>query len=77
MRRFHERIVAKAPDAAASSQDRRSAGLRAESASTLLGHLTILGSATDFARGLLDGLAVVAFGAAIFVLSRSVRTGKP
>jgi hypothetical protein len=36
-----------------------------------------LGSATDFARGLLDGLAVVAFGAAIFVLSRSLRTGKP
>jgi hypothetical protein len=53
------------------------AGLLAESASTLLGHITILGSATDFTRGLLDGLAVVAFGAAIFVLSRSVRTGKP
>lgn len=53
------------------------AGLLAESASTLLEHLTILGSATDFARGLLDGLAVAAFAAAIFVLSRSLRTSKP
>jgi hypothetical protein len=53
------------------------AGLLAESASNLLEHLTILGSATDFTRGLLDGLAVVAFAVAIFILSRSLRTEKP
>jgi len=48
-------------------------GLLASSVSTLLGRFAILGSATEFARGLFDGLAVVAFAVAIYVLVRSRR----
>jgi hypothetical protein len=46
-------------------------GLAASSASSLLGHIGVLGSATDLARGFLDGLSVVMFCVAIFVLVRS------
>ena len=46
-------------------------GLLASSVSTFLGRFAILGSATEFARGLFDGLAVVAFAVAIYVLVRS------
>ena len=45
-------------------------GLLASSASSLLEHIRILGSATDLARGFLDGLAAGAFCVAIFVLVR-------
>jgi hypothetical protein len=50
------------------------AGFLAASVSSLLGHFTILGTATGFAMGLLDGISVVAFCVAIFVLVRSRRT---
>jgi hypothetical protein len=46
-------------------------GLLASSASSFLGRFAILGTATDFASGLFDGLSVVAFAVAIFVLVRS------
>ena len=46
-------------------------GLLASSVSSFLEHLAILGAATDFVRGLFDGLSVVAFCVAIFVLVRS------
>lgn len=48
-------------------------GLLASSLSSFLEHYAILGTATDFTRGLLDGLSVVAFCVAIFVLVRSRR----
>jgi hypothetical protein len=47
------------------------AGLLASSASSFVGHFAIFATATDFASGLLDGLAAVAYGIAIFVLIRS------
>jgi hypothetical protein len=47
------------------------AGLLASSVSSFLTHFAIFGSTTDFARGLFDGLSVVAFCVAIFVLIRS------
>jgi hypothetical protein len=47
------------------------AGLLASSASSFLEHFAILGTANGFARGLLDGLSVVAYCVAIFVLVRS------
>ena len=46
-------------------------GLLVSSASSLLEHIRILGSATDLARGFLDGLAAGMFCVAIFVLVRS------
>ena len=49
-------------------------GLLASSLSSFLEHIAGLGNGTEFARGLFDGLAVVAFCAAIFVLARSRRT---
>ena len=52
------------------------AGLLASSASSFLARSAIFGTATDFACGFLDGLAVVAFGVAIVVLVRSGRTVK-
>ncbi len=52
------------------------AGLLASSASSFLERFAILGTATEFARGFLDGLAVVAFGIAIFVLARNRRVVK-
>jgi hypothetical protein len=48
-----------------------SLGLLASSASSVLEDIGILGSATDLARGFLDGLAAVMFCVAIFVLVRS------
>jgi hypothetical protein len=51
-------------------------GLLASSVSSFLERFAILGTATDFARGLFDGLAVVAFGVAIFLLVRSRGTGQ-
>jgi hypothetical protein len=49
------------------------AGLLASSALSFLERFAILGTATDFARGFLEGLAVVAFCVAIVVLVRSKR----
>jgi hypothetical protein len=49
-------------------------GLLASSASSLLEHIRMLGSATDLARGFLDGLAAGAFCVAVFVLVRNRRT---
>ena len=49
-------------------------GLLASSVSSFLAHYAILGTATDFTRGIFDGLSVVAFGVAILVLVRSQRT---
>lgn len=46
-------------------------GLLASSVSSFLEHLAIFGMATDFIRGLFDGLAVVAFCVAIFILVQS------
>jgi hypothetical protein len=46
-------------------------GLLASSLSSFLDRFAILGTATDFATGLFDGLSVVAFVVAIFVLVRS------
>jgi hypothetical protein len=48
-------------------------GLLTSSASSFLEHFVIFGTATDFARGFLDGLSVVAYVVAIFVLVRSRR----
>lgn len=50
------------------------AGLLASSLASLVEHLAVLGTATDFAIGLFDGLAAVAYCAAIFILVRSRRT---
>jgi hypothetical protein len=49
------------------------AGFLASSVSSFLEHFTILGTATDFARGFFDGLSVIAFCVAIFVLVRTRR----
>lgn len=46
-------------------------GLLSSSASSLLEHIPILGSATDLARGFLHGLAAGTFCVAIFVLVRN------
>jgi len=46
------------------------AGLLASSVSSFLGAFALFGTATDFVRGLFDGLSVVAFGVAIIVLVR-------
>jgi hypothetical protein len=48
-------------------------GLLASSASSLLEHIRILGSATDLVRGFLDGLAAGAFCVAVSVLVRNRR----
>ena len=50
------------------------AGLFASSISSFLEHFPVLGTATDFTRGLFDGLSTVAFGIAIFLLIRNKRT---
>ena len=50
------------------------AGLFASSISSFLEHFPVLGTATDFTRGLFDGLSAVAFGIAIFLLIRNKRT---
>jgi hypothetical protein len=47
------------------------AGLLASSVSSFLAHFAVFGNATDFIRGVFDGLSVVAFCVAIFVLVRS------
>jgi hypothetical protein len=52
------------------------AGLLTSSASSFLERFAIFGTATDFASGLFDGLAVVAYGVAIFTLARSRRAVK-
>ncbi|MBN1138000.1 MAG: hypothetical protein JXM73_15530 [Anaerolineae bacterium] len=41
--------------------------------SSFVGHLALFGDATNFAQGFLDGLSVVACGAAIVLLARSRR----
>lgn len=41
--------------------------------SSFLGHVGLLGEATNLAQGFLDGLSVVACGAAIVLLVRSRR----
>jgi hypothetical protein len=48
-----------------------SAGLLASSVSSFLEIFTIFGTATDFVRGVFDGLSVVAFCAVIVILVRS------
>jgi hypothetical protein len=50
------------------------AGLLASSVSSFLVHFAIFGNATDFIKGVFDGLSVVAFCVAIFVLIRSKGT---
>jgi len=45
-------------------------GLLASAASSFLEHLAVLGTAASLAAGFCDGLAAVAFGAAIFLLAR-------
>jgi hypothetical protein len=50
-------------------------GLLACSLSTFLERLRVLGGATEFARGLFDGLSVVAFAVAICVLVRGGQAG--
>jgi hypothetical protein len=52
------------------------AGLLASSVSSFLEHFAIFGASTDFARGLFDGLSVVAFAVAIYVLVRSRGTAQ-
>ena len=54
-----------------------SVGLLASSISSLLEHFAFLGTATDFARGFVDGIATGAFCVAVFVLIRSRRTTQP
>jgi hypothetical protein len=49
------------------------AGLLASSLSAFLAHFAVLGSGTEFARGLFDGMSVVAFAVAIVLLVRSRR----
>jgi hypothetical protein len=50
------------------------AGFFSSSIASFLEHFAILGPATNFVMGFFDGLSVVAFGAAIFVLLRGRRT---
>ena len=50
------------------------AGLLASGVSSFLERFAILGVATDIARGVFDGLAVVTFAVAIFVLVRIRRS---
>jgi hypothetical protein len=50
------------------------AGLLASSVSSFLVHFAIFGNATDFIKVVFDGLSVVAFCVAIFVLIRSKGT---
>jgi hypothetical protein len=50
------------------------AGLLASSVSAFLAHFGFLGSGTEFARGLFDGVSVVAFAVAIVLLFRGRRT---
>jgi hypothetical protein len=50
------------------------AGLCASSLSSFLGHFSVLGDSTDFGAGFFDGLAVVAFAVAIFILVRNRKT---
>jgi hypothetical protein len=50
------------------------AGLGASSLSSFLDHWAVLGDATDFGAGFFDGLAVVAFAVAIFILVRDRKT---
>jgi hypothetical protein len=52
-------------------------GFLASSVSSFLEHFAVLGTATHFAVGLFDGLSVVAFCVAIFVLVRSARATRP
>jgi hypothetical protein len=52
------------------------AGLLASSVSSFLESFTIFGTATDFARGVFDGLSVVAFCVAIVILVRSRATSR-
>ena len=52
------------------------AGLFAAAVSSFLEHVTLLGPATGFVRGFFDGLSVVAFAAAIFVLVRLGASGE-
>jgi hypothetical protein len=47
------------------------AGLLASSFSSFLEHVALSGDATSFTRGFFDGLSVVAFAVAIFLLLRS------
>ena len=47
------------------------AGLFASSISSILEHFSLLGNATDLARGFFDGISAVVFIVAIFVLVRS------
>ena len=49
------------------------AGLLASSVSSFLEDFAIFGNANNFLRGFFDGLSVVAFCIAIFVLIRSKR----
>lgn len=49
------------------------AGLLASSVSSFLATFALFGTATGFVRGVLDGLAVVAFCVAIVLLIRSRR----
>jgi hypothetical protein len=51
-------------------------GLLATSLSSFIGQVAIFGTGTNFIRGFFDGIAVVAFGVAIFVLVRSSRVGQ-
>jgi hypothetical protein len=53
------------------------AGFLASSVSSFLEHFALLGTATEFATGLFDGLSVVAFCVAIFVLVRGARAARP
>jgi hypothetical protein len=53
------------------------AGLLASSVSSFLEHVTFLGAATEFTRGFFDGLSVVAFAVALFVLARSRYSAQP
>lgn len=46
-------------------------GLLASSTSSFLGHFAMLSAATDFTSGLFDGLSVIAFCTAVFVLARN------
>ena len=50
------------------------AGLLASSVSSFLAHFPVFGTATDFTRGLCDGLSVIAFAVGMFMVIRSRRT---
>jgi hypothetical protein len=49
------------------------AALLLSSVSSLLEYLPLFGSATSFVEGFCDGLSVIAYGAAVFLLVRSCR----